>query len=137
MKRNKREHGIMNPKKPDLPPQAINMDEKGSAEDEALIAQLLHGFDQMDLTIRDPEPPTLLELEQLVNGHRQKLRKQAALEWALFLIIALVIIGGNLLLASSSFVIFVVIQGIVFVGVIAIALRTLQKSRKKVKSGHA
>lgn len=137
MNRNKREHVGMEPNNPDLPPKALEMDEKGSAEDEALIAQLLHGFDQMDMTIRQPEPPSLHDLEQLVAGHRTKLRKRAALEWCVFLLIALVVIGGNLFLAASSIAVFVAIQGAAFVVILAFVLRFFQKSRKKVKSGHA
>ncbi|MWV46813.1 hypothetical protein GRF59_24700 [Paenibacillus sp. HJL G12] len=137
MKWNKRKHGSMGPRTPDLPPQGMKLDEESSAEDQDLIAQLLHGFDRMDATIRHPEPPALHDLEQLVAEHRQKLHKRAALEWAMFLIVALFIIGGNMFLAASSFAIFVVIQGVVMVGVIAYALRFIRKSRKKVKSGHA
>ncbi|MDR0266983.1 YxlC family protein [Paenibacillus sp.] len=137
MKRNKRKQVVDNPKAPNLPPQGMNMDDESSAEEEALIAHLLHGFDQMELTIKHPEPPPLHELEQLVTGHKQKLRKRAMLEWIIFLIIAFVLISGNILLVTSNLTVFVAIQGAVFVGVIAFALRFLLKSRKKVKSGHA
>ncbi|MCJ8013867.1 YxlC family protein [Paenibacillus sp. KQZ6P-2] len=138
MKRNRQEHESMEPQKPDLKsPQVLNMDEHGSPEDEALIAQLLHGFDQMERTIRHPEPPALHELEQLVAVQRRKLRKRALLEWILFLLTALVVIGGNMLLAFSSIAVFATIQALVFVVIIASAARFFYKSRKKVKSGRA
>lgn len=108
-----------------------------SAEDQALIAELVHGFDQMELAIRKPEPPSLHELEQLVAAEQQRLRKRAGLEVALFLIIALALIGSNMLLASMNIVIFVAIQGLVFVGAIAFAVRFFYRSKKKVRSGHA
>lgn len=136
MKRNKRERQGDNPKKA-CPPQAINEAGEMEAEDEALVKQLLRGFDQMDLTIMHPEPPPLYELEQFVAGHKQKLRKQATLEWILFLVIAVVVIGGNMLLAVSSFAAFIAIQGALFVSVIVFVLRFWRKARKKVKSGHA
>lgn len=138
MDRNKRERGGKEPNKPDLPTETLDMvDEKETAEEEAMIAQLLHGFKQMEMTIRQPEAPALHELEQLVAGHRTKLRKRAVLEWCAFLLIALMVIGGNLLLAASSIAVFVAIQGTAFVVILAFVLRFFQKSREKVKSGHA
>ena len=110
---------------------------ESSAEDQVLIAELLHGFDQMELTIRRPEPPPLHELEQLVAAEQQRLRKRAGLEVVLFLIIALALIGSNILLASMNIVVFVAIQGLVFVGAIAFAVRFFYRSKKKVKSSHA
>ncbi|PQP88650.1 YxlC family protein [Paenibacillus sp. AR247] len=111
--------------------------EASFAEDPALIAELLHGFGKMEMAIRNPEPPPLHELEQFVAVEQQRLRKRAVLEVALFLIIALALIGSNLLLASMSIVIFVAIQGLVFVGAIAFAVRFFYRSKKKVRSGHA
>lgn len=110
---------------------------ESSAEDQALIAELLHGFDQMELAIRKPEPPPLYELEQLVAAEQQRLRKRAGLEVALFLIIALVLIGSNMLLASMNIIVFITIQGLVFVGAIAFTVRFFYRSKKKVRSGHA
>lgn len=114
-----------------------NFHEESSAEDQALIAELLHGFDRMELAIRKPEPPPLHELEKFVAAERQRLRKRAGLEIVLFLIIALVLIGSNLLLVSMNIVVFVAIQGLVFVGAITFVVRFFYRSKKKVKSGHA
>ncbi|MBB3128389.1 hypothetical protein FHS19_003043 [Paenibacillus rhizosphaerae] len=111
--------------------------EESLAEDPALIAELLHGFDQMELAIRKPDPPPLHELAQFVAAEQQRLRKRAVLEVALFLIIALALIASNLLLASMNIVVFVVIQGLVFVGAIAFAVRFFYRSKEKVRSGHA
>lgn len=111
--------------------------EESSAEDQALIAELLHGFDRMDLAIRKQEPPPLHELEKFVAAEQQRLRKRAGLEVALFLIIALALIGSNLLLVSMNIVVFVAIQGLVFVGAIAFVARFFYRSKKKVRSGHA
>jgi len=111
--------------------------EEPFAEDQALIAQLMQGFEQMELAIRQPEPPPLHELERFVAVEKRKLRRRAGLEVALFLIMALAIIGGNMLLASMNIVVFAVIQGLVFVGAIAFAFRFFYRSKKKVKSGHA
>lgn len=114
-----------------------NFHEESSAEDQALIAELLHGFDRMELAIRKPEPPPLHELEKFVAAERQRLRKRAGLEIVLFLIIALVLIGSNLLLVSMNIVVFVAIQGLAFVGAITFVVRFFYRSKKKVKSGHA
>lgn len=111
--------------------------EESSAEDKALIAELMHAFDQMELAIRNPEPPPLYELENLVAVEQQRLRRLAGLEISLFLIIALAIIGSNMLLASMNIVVFFAIQGLVFVGAITFASRFFYRSKKKVRSDHA
>ncbi len=137
MKRNKRIQGSHDSKKENQQSEPIHMGEEDAADNDALITQLRAGFDQMDLIIQHPEPPALHELELLVTDRQKKLRKRAGLEWALFLVLALVIIGGNLFLATSSILVFAAIQGVLFIGAIAFVLRFIQRSRKKVKSGHA
>ncbi|MBW7460817.1 YxlC family protein, partial [Paenibacillus sepulcri] len=68
---------------------------------------------------------------------QRKLRMRAGMEVALFLVVALALIGGNMLLASMNIVVFAAIQSVVFVGAIAFAVRFFHRSKKKVKSGHA
>lgn len=104
-------------------------------EDEAFITKLMHGFDQMDHAIQKHDPPALHELEEFVFDHQHKLRTRSILEWVSFLIIAMIVIGGNILLAVSSTLVFAVVQGAVFLGVIGFAIWSFQKSKKKVKSG--
>jgi len=137
MKRNRREQEGLCDLNKHVHAHAESVHEEPSAEDQALIAQLLHGFDQMEQAIRQPEPPPLHELEQLIAGEKRKLRKRAGLEVALFLVIALTLIGGNMLLASINIVVFAAIQGLVFVAMIAFAVRFFYRAKKKVKSGHA
>lgn len=110
--------------------------EESSAEDEALIAELVHAFDKMELAIRNPESPPLHELENLVAVEQQRLLRRARLEIALFLIIALALIGSNMFLASKNLFVFFVIQGLVFIGAITFASRFFYRSKKKVRSGH-
>ncbi|MED5016063.1 YxlC family protein [Paenibacillus chibensis] len=137
MKRNKEKRQELSDLNKQEHMQAESIHEEPSADDQALIAQLLHGFDQMERAIRQPEPPALHELEMLVASEQRKLRKHVGMEVALFLVIALALICGNILLASMNLIVFIAIQALVFVGVITFAVRFFYRSRKKVKSGHA
>lgn len=110
--------------------------EETSAEDEALIAELVHAFDQMEMAIRNPESPPLHELENFVAVEQQRLLRRSRLEIALFLIIALALIGSNMFLASKNLFVFFAIQGLVFIGAITFASRFFYRSNKKVRSGH-
>jgi len=108
-----------------------------SQEDQELIDQLMLSFQQIDQVIPHSTAPHTGHLEQLIAEQKVAVRQRNRLELLCFFLVAIVLIGGNTLLAMTNWTAFGIFQGVTLVAAIGYLFGSYVRRSKKGDVRHA
>lgn len=98
---------------------------------EMAVTELIAGLDRLDRAYDNKAaPPSLGVLQARLIAASERHRRRVLMEWLLFWLVSLVILGFSLLAITSAPPVYWTIQGLVPVaGIIAAAIRSGRKGR--------